>query len=387
MTLLFDDRARLPGQPGLHALIAAVGHYPFLAEGPSRRGSLDMGMAADLTSATPTVSRIYHWLTRERSHPGVPLATCRILLSSTQSSGSELDAVEPCTLYNFLRSASEFRRDAATHPSNMIFVYLMGHGIQFGREQLILLEDFYDNIGSLLHNTVDVSNLVNGLAVSGAYPQMARTQLFFFDMSSTTAPGLEQSLMAAHPTLVYDPDPSFVSDDRELWVFFAAEPGKHAYGRPQGLTFFAEAMLRALSGSGAVLQKTHEEPQWVVTPQSLQNAIQNALNKLTADTGLPQPRMRASGTFSGNTPVHYLNYPPVVDLHIEIEPYEAAGSTAVKITNDSGRVVASSGPGEVPIFSLPAGFYSLRASHGDRRTQQSFHATPPETDIVVSVED
>jgi len=82
-----------------------------------------------------------------RSRLPVPLETVRMLLSRDPDPEPDVDR---CTLENFLRAASDWRRDA----SNVTWLYLVGYGLELDREQVFLLEDFGDGIGPLLRNAV-----------------------------------------------------------------------------------------------------------------------------------------------------------------------------------------------------------------------------------------
>jgi hypothetical protein len=91
--------------------------------------------------------------------------------------------VDRCTLENFLRAAADWRIDAL-HPESMTWLYLVGQGLgATGREQVFLLEDLGDRVGPLFRNAISLNNPVNGMAASRDEPGLARTHLYFVDLS------------------------------------------------------------------------------------------------------------------------------------------------------------------------------------------------------------
>src|SRR5262249_24079435 len=86
MTLIYDNRPALAGNPGLHAFIAGAGACPHLpgylplpgeVVTPAPR-NYQMGQ---LTSTPLTVERVAKWLIDNAGVLNFPLAKCRMLIS------------------------------------------------------------------------------------------------------------------------------------------------------------------------------------------------------------------------------------------------------------------------------------------------------------------
>ena len=173
MSLIVDHRHELEGQPGVHVLIGAVDSYPHLEGGVGPRAPRTFGFG-QLSSSVATALSIASLL--RDLHLPVPLATIRLLASA--SGDVEVPAASTrCTLDGFLSTAADWRRDAMSHPDNMTWVYLVGHGLEMST-QLFLTEDFGNGRGALLRHAVDVNSIVNGMALSRVEAGMARTQLY-----------------------------------------------------------------------------------------------------------------------------------------------------------------------------------------------------------------
>ena len=139
MSLLFDARAALTGQPGMHALVVGVSAYPHLAGGADPVAD-PWGMG-QLTSTASSAHMIFEWL--KAAQLSVPLATCRLLLSPSPGEAALSGVAEPATVDNLLREADAWRRDASTNRDNATLFYFAGHGIQRTKEDAVLcLQDF-----------------------------------------------------------------------------------------------------------------------------------------------------------------------------------------------------------------------------------------------------
>jgi uncharacterized membrane protein len=382
--LVLDRRETYGRRPGMHALIVGAARYPYLS---SRR---DLQLP-DLPSAATTALAIHHWLVHERYDPTVPLTTCRLLLSAQSEVLESIDVadrVSSASLQNLLVAAHELREDAGGHAENIVFVYLVGHG---GRSlstgQVFLTEDFGSPVGSLLHNAVDVSSLIDGLAISDARPEMARTQTFFLDMSRTTIPELEPYLLADQPTRLYDFDPwSAEPDRRAVSTFFAASLGEPAFARHNQLTPFGNAFLESLDGRAGELQATPSGREWVVTSRSLFNSIQHEMEKAyRSGFNRGVETVQASGTLGEGAPIHYLREPPRVNVTINVSPPELSEEVTFAITQADGSEVVRGNLGGDRTFFLSAGFYQVSASVQDRTVRQLFAASPPNSVIDVDV--
>ena len=126
MTLIFDNRANLQGQPSLHVLIAGVSAYQNLPKQTEPLKPENFGLR-QLSSTALTAYQVYRWVLDHQQNVPVPLATCRLLLSPSLDEVAAEPALnelaDPCTLNNFLVEAAGWRNDAGLNEGNITFFY------------------------------------------------------------------------------------------------------------------------------------------------------------------------------------------------------------------------------------------------------------------------
>jgi hypothetical protein len=204
----------------------------------------------------------------------VPLSTCRFLSSKADNendgSGAGLQ-VEVPDLDNLLREAAQWRDDASTHPHSMTFFYIAGHGIQLqgpSNDPTVLLDDFGNGVGPLMHNSIAVRSLFLGMAPSAWTENIARRQLYFIDTGRRLAP--PDAVGASSPSMVFDTPVDDAPDDRVACTFFASGPGQPAVADAEGLTLFGEVLLTCLNGQAA---SPLDDGSWGVTTQELASSL------------------------------------------------------------------------------------------------------------------
>ena len=358
--LVFDERASLAGQAGLHALIVGVSSYLHLPGGKGRlaRHSYDM---EQLTSAAISSYRIYQWLRDRREYLPANLATVRLLLSpSAQEVAAEPElahAEEPCTLDSFVKAANEWRTDACHNEANVTFFYFAGHGLQRSKEDtVLLLEDFADpNLGAILSRAISMNNLVSGMAGSVDFPHIAQTQLYFLDCCRVL-PRQFKSYEQLEPAYIFDS--ALVDEDRRNRpVFYSALPGTQAYANKGQQTIFSQAMLDCLNGLAAKAVQVEDDIQWHVTVHSLSERLSLHCREL-----YPKQTFELVH-WSDDISIHRLDEPPNVTLALELDPAIASLLASLEISNAMGAVVRLlPRPLEShPIVDyLPAGTYRFR---------------------------
>ena len=363
MTLVFDKRKQLQGQPGLHAFIVGVSAYPHLPGGTGTPASDSFGMQ-QLSSSALTAYKMYQWLLERQNDLAVPLATCRLLLSPSQkevrAQPNLHDLTDPCALNNFLLAAYEWRDDASSHKDNITIFYFVGHGAQRTHDDaIVLLENFGDGIGVPLRNAVTIYNLFKGMAPAATRANMARTQLYFVDTSQISFLHLRK-LEWMEPSPVFDIELS-AFDDRRAPIFYAAVPSSQAYAQKDSQTIFIKALLQCLNGDAGELREHDGQVQWCVSVRSLVDTLALRIDEWNKMLGVKQNFF--VGGLAGDTIIHYLDSPPLVELVLEVEPLEALPVTKVEITDDQGNRLALPAPlAPHPYRSqLPAGYYTISA--------------------------
>jgi hypothetical protein len=364
VTLTVDNRAQLGQAPGLHVLVAGVSDYPHLPNGGGAPAPNTFGMQ-QLTSAALSAFRVSEWVVARQANFPVPLATLRLLLAPSQA---ELDA-EPalaasassCTLEEFQRVANEWRADAAVDAGGMTLFYFAGHGVQRSRgDSVLLLQDFGDGLGETLSKAINGQNLYNGMAPTAALPNIARTQLYFFD-----ACRLRPSEFSAYEQMstgtVFDLMLT-EADDRCAPTYFASVPGTVAYARRAQQTLFSSALLDCLGGGAADLRDVAGQERWTVTHMTLAERLTDYLRELADEAGAEQ-EIRTGG-IGPDKYIQFLDSPPAVRVELEIDPPAALEFAKVAIFDDAGAPAAQVPKPLTPhpfATDLPAGIYTIRA--------------------------
>ena len=317
MTLVFDERNNLQGQPGLHALIVGVSAYPHLPGGTGKLARDHFGLA-QLPSSVSSAYKIYRWLVeRERQkYLPVPLATCRLLLSPSppalEMESPLTDQIASCTLDHFLIAAKHWRDDASTQQDNITFFYFAGYDLQKSEdEEILLVENFGDGIGGTLRNAVGINNLFNGMAPHHSRPSMARTQIYFVDVCRVLPIRPNQRFERMNTTDVFDPE--FIEfDNRSASIFYAAIRGGQADPLQGDLTLFSKPLLDCLNGIAGerMDEESQSQVKWRVSVNSLNKALEAYFKELNRKLDIHLDYKLKRG--AEGTTISYLETPPPV---------------------------------------------------------------------------
>lgn len=382
MTLIFDERAKRPGQPGLHALIAGVSEYPNLPKADAQATPQSFGMR-QLSSTALTAYKVFRWLVDHKQNFPVPLATCRLLLSPTPDEiekikiDAEPDLTEQfekrrkgdpnscaCTLDNFIADSVAWRNDASSQQRNITLFYFAGHGVERNKGDAVLLLEGFGSPGGILRNAVDMNNIFNGMASADTRPNMAETQLYFVDACRDFLPAFKK-IERPPATGVFDPELTG-ADRRRAPIFYAAAPGTQARAIPHDQTLFSKALLECLNGEAGELKDVEFkdkgfQEKWHISVHSLNRALAIKVNDWNKALGAEQDFI-LSGLVA-DTPICFLNNPPLVEVILEVDPLEALKFTKFQVLNDQGAPIVE----EVPMplnphpyrSKWPAGFYTI----------------------------
>jgi len=395
--LVYDNRAAVGQNPGLHALIVGVSNYPRLPSFPEKTslsGPPTYGMR-QLTSTALSAYRMYEWLLSCRELLPVPLATIRFL-ASPSGVETEIEARlsgfgGAATLERFQESAIQWRDDAAQHPEGVTCFYFAGHGVERNKgDQVLLLEGFGSPNAAPLFHAVDTHTLRYGMAPSARRPNIARRQLYVVD-ACRMLPAEFQKIQTPIPTAVFDvPLPGI--DDRRAPIFYAAVPGARAWAVNGEPTFFCTALLECLNGLGA------REPdellgasQWHISSHSLASALSDSLlrqeQRRLQMGGHPADRLNFQVDGAGEDFIlTNLSGAPVVDVDLIIDPAGALPHARVTVIDDeTGQPVRTFEPPLSPHpyrDRLQAGMYRVRADFaapvaGYRSRERAFRLVPP----------
>jgi hypothetical protein len=339
---------------GLHALVIGAGHYPALPGGGNTTVFPQHGGMGQLTSASHSAISFANWLTKDYRHSTVPLRSLELLISeagTTQyTAAGQTLTVERATFANLQQRILDWTQRANSSDQNRAIFYFCGHGISAGLQSTLLLEDF---------GTVANAPLLAALDFTAFYRAMdqcrAREQLFLVDACRVASPMLFTAQYYGNPVLT--PGKPTIPP-RSAPIFYSAVPGATAYGRANQPSFFTEALVKALSGSGAAKKNAK---LWTILPSVLYRSVSRRLGEAVAGSGVGQVC--------------------TVDQLIDFDVHELAGIPEIPVTiscnppidGTTDRLIASSTAGnreQLPPLTTP---WRLNLPFGQYR----FTAAPP----------
>ena len=357
MSLLHDARAAIGANPGAHAFIIGVSEYPYLGGG--QQAIADPWEMGQLTSTASTAHKVFEWLKAARLP--APLATCRVLLSPSPGEPHLAGVADHATFDNVFQEAHAWRTDAASNAANITFFYFAGHGVQRGKEDAVLcLRDFREPPAAApaLRRAIDVSTLCGGMSPSPTQDKIARTQFYFID-ACREQPGQLSKFAPLQTGALWDLETEG-QDDRTSPVFFASVSNHVAGAIPGVQTLFSKALLNCLEGDAgdSLGEDAAGNPEWGVTVQSLNEALQSRIADLNLQLGGDQT-YTTGGLFKEAT-LCLLSKPPMVDVVLKVDPEAACQVSRLVIKgNDQAPRIFLPPFGHPVADRLKAGYYSV----------------------------
>jgi hypothetical protein len=299
MTLVYDSSNE---GPGLHALIVGVGNYS--------------GVLPSIPSAARSTWTLCEWLLDERSRATlpVPLSSVELLVSEDPVGGEfQGQAIERCTIENLRRAARAWIKRASEEASNMTLFYCAGHGAVRGRDERLM---FLDGFGSGEHedeiwtgeHVISLQELYHSMAPSRFHPNIARRQLYFFDIGAEHLPLNEKYQITPRQLFAV---PWAIEGERIAPIFSGAMPGGVSYSTPDGTSFFLEALLKALDGKAAEPTGGYRngDVAWAVTVNSLNRFLEAYQQDLPPGAPMRPLAFGLSG-YVRDFVIRYLDKPP-----------------------------------------------------------------------------
>jgi Caspase domain len=315
MTQMFFA-ADQPG-PAMHALVIGVGGYAHLAGGtgtpiPDR---LQYGNLGQLTSPPRSALAFARWLRdSEPSRWTAPLASIDLRISPAPGdpdpSGS--GATYPdATMDSIIEAFDAWVERCATDEANVAVFYFCGHGLQ-SEEQLLLASDF----GRYSTNHFRGAFAFDSTR-TGFLQRSPRTQCFFIDACREVTPGVTRPLGGATADPLIKPDGMLRLRCAHDLTLQSSTPFASARGRPNEVSYFTAALLKALDGGAAV---TDDYGDWVVRNDSVNTTIDRLVE---AESGRAMPT--AKGPTFLPTVLYRPAGPPDVELTLACVPEPALG--------------------------------------------------------------
>jgi hypothetical protein len=248
------------GTPGVHALIAGVSDYPYLAGG-SRPTLNSMGMRQLVVSAS-AAAQIFGWLRQAKRMASRTVITCRLLLAPGPSIGP--DGITEQAFVNRITGghyenptfdgleraikewADEFyvvSRDRSAE--NAAFFFFSGHGLEILASPSLLARDILNPASAQgSNNAVAYKRVIEALQTFGV-----GDGLFLFD-TCRNGPDLAKQLNIVGQEILR-PAPQFREPPQCMVWLKATKAGARAYQDPKSqrrASLFGQAVVEALEG-------------------------------------------------------------------------------------------------------------------------------------------
>lgn len=358
--------------PATHAMVVAVGTYPYLRDGTDPQpDTLGLGQ---LTSPLHSARVIADFLLDEFAHPDAPLATLTLLTSPVldyaSPGGNGAGRSGSAVLANVVTEFKAWQARCETDEANVALFFFCGHGVAKGG-QFLLLEDFGSPAAAeRFTNTLDLEDTAWAMRSTCK----AKVQCFFVDACQQVSwELLKEDIRGTRIGKIrYDRN---LAEDAP--IFHATLPTDPAYGRRDQPTFYTRAVLAGLRGLGS----DRRLGRWEVKTGRLQEGINTAMLAMQREDGAPSQKATVGGLKSGTGLLHVLPAAPVVPVWVELDPASAGRDAELTLIHESGNpsqtCAGLAGPWR---FEAPAGHYDGKATlNGSPRRTMPFrvHVHPP----------
>lgn len=272
MSLIWPDAeaAVVLNQPRLHALVIGVGDYTHLNGGAGPLAHDPLGLK-QVTTPPITAAKVAKWLLESYASPGCPLGSLEVLISPNQDIGRPDGTKKPAERALFAAIELAFNRwvtRCSKDPKNKALFYFCGHGLNKG-SQFMLPEDFGDpHWPDPWRNNIDFDRMRVGMRSC-----KAQTQLFFVDACRGTPFGMLDQIDVSGQSLIK----AKFSDKVDCSAaYYATTEGQEAFGPPNDVTYFGQALIKCLDGAGS----GNANGTWIVDTYSLSKALGDMMQHL-----------------------------------------------------------------------------------------------------------
>jgi hypothetical protein len=361
--VMFHDPAVIPGT---HALVIGIGQYPHLGGGDAPAKTTD---GLNQISSPPISARaMANWLLYDYRCPGKELASLALLTSEPASApfddprtGVGRD-VATADIAAIVTAVKEWKRRGDTSADNRLIFYFCGHGISEGNDMALLAREFSLDDDNPLNNALDFPKLVDGLRKC-----QASQQIFLVDAcraSSDVLISQTGGLFAGQVPLLGGRRPLELPR-LEAMTYYATLAGDLSHARPNSVSLFTEATLRAFRGAGS---DNPNEEDWLVNTSRLHEAVDHFMKQPVFAgkvAGVQIPAVNEMPVFD----LHQLTGLPIVPVYVGCVPQEE-NETAEFVCRQGGaekfrRAVGDLNPPEDPtgpwVLDLTFGEYEFEA--------------------------
>jgi len=305
-------------------------------------------------------------------HPTTKLKTIRLLLSAspeelTQPNFPELataSANQPRARRAEVRQALEdWQKDCKGNPGDIAVLYVAGHGIQWNKDDaIVLLEDFSKDQW-FLDYSIDIGRTLKGMSGD----ELPQTQIYFVDACRIQPEEHSKFENAGHPL---DLSSGFTGADlRSAPIYYAACPQTAAKGKRGKGTYFAEALVDCLElfgrqGPDRNSSLTMAQQYWHVSVPDLLAPLKDRVTEIArADSeeqdvvlgGIVRPAVFCAA-----------ESPPNVTVVVDVDPDAAAKVAFAELwSSDQSTQIKDRAPcweRPLKLEKVPSGLYLLVVS-------------------------
>jgi hypothetical protein len=370
-------------------LVIGIGTYDHLVGGVQVDDEIAEGME-QLPSAATSARAITDWfLGGSFNNSEKPLASLGIVVSEDQvgryehagatKTGHDLPTGTAAAVE---MAIEKWLERASSHPDNLAIFYFSGHGI-FAGNSVLLCRDYGARRQNRFDGAINFNNLVEAMAT-----KTPTFQVFLADACRTpdsVSNMLTEFKGAGRSAIAPSPSTERGGTLARQSVHLASSPFTQSWARAEGLTIYADALIRALSGGGAQI----DMGMWVGT-EGLQNALATYTARMAQREGVEQePDRTKSARFKVHRPVRV-----DVPVYLTCEPTDV-WSFSFTVEARAGQAVAchlkhdpadDRDRSELEIM-LPCDKYEVSASFSDEAPYQHFIgsvlAFPPEAPLCL----
>jgi hypothetical protein len=337
-------------------LAIGVGVYDHLMGGSKTLLDNPFGLG-QLGSPPVSAKRFTEWVLADLKNPAAELAGVEVLISSADPTTIEVPGegakpVAAATMENIKRAFNEWYARVNTDDQNVAVLYHCGHGLE-SSDLALLAQDFGAPGGDppqLWENAYNFHRTHLGMRRC-----VADAQFFFVDACRQVSADLLE-FDGDDVRALIAPKLRRTNKDRNAPILYASARDSKAFAKTDEVSRFTQAVLDAMSGSGA----TKAGGTWKVSNESLPAAVMKRIkrgNKLDVPLQIP----KTEGESTTTSVIHELDGPPLIPTYVA----SAAGRPFPQTTRLEfrlGRAVSaqSRGPGPWEL-DVTAGIYDVRA--------------------------
>ncbi len=339
-----------------HVFIIGIGHYPYLTNGTLAVAQVKVGLSSLGQLTCPQRSAVEMYRTFESLHQNnnlaLPLGSITLLISDFPDSNTvppELQT-EPATRDNIRTAYRSWRELCLKNKNNTAIFYFCGHGIEDDYHYL-LTEEFGAEPDEPYEGAFNFDRTMQ------AFSQLdIKTQLFFVDACRDTTLGLIEDNVTIK---ALETSNKLKKECAHKLVIRAAAKNDGSYGEPDQATYFAKALINALTGAVSLSRPVNNQMRWTVETADLCTHIETMMELQKSGQGFPG---RCPYENNQSARIAIFTTPPVMTLEVACDPDPALEHADLSCINVNKGFNKTRGPlAEKWKVPVPAGVYHVKA--------------------------